>query len=116
MKSYSNYVNNYGTALQTLNDVSKTKPFKRFIQSPRVKKHLNRQDLRSLLVAPVQRIPRYVLLLQDFVNNTCKDHPDYADLSLALDGIKKIAETVNAAKERHENIGKVISRIFFIFF
>jgi hypothetical protein len=37
-------------------------------------------DLASFLIMPVQRIPRYNLLLTDMMRNTWVDHPDYASL------------------------------------
>jgi len=56
---------------------------------------------------PVQRIPRYVLLLTEMVRKTPKDHPDYKDLEAALSKIQEVAETMNASKRDAENIHKI---------
>ena len=32
------------------------------------------------LITPVQRIPRYILLLKDIIKKTPEDHPDYPQL------------------------------------
>lgn len=52
--------------------------------------------LRSLLIMPVQRIPRYNLLLQELLKETPDSHPDFANLTDALDSMRKVAEHVRA--------------------
>lgn len=37
-------------------------------------------DLESLLILPVQRIPRYIMLLKDLYRHTPPAHPDYEHL------------------------------------
>ena len=37
--------------------------------------------LLSYLILPVQRIPRYNMLLRDMLHQTKEDHPDYENLS-----------------------------------
>lgn len=34
-------------------------------------------DVQGALLEPVQRIPRYKLLLSDYLKRTPEDHPDY---------------------------------------
>ncbi len=36
---------------------------------------------------PIQRLPRYVMLLQDLLAHTPNTHIDYTELSKALDGV-----------------------------
>ena len=45
---------------------------------------------------PVQRIPRYSMLLQDMVKNTWSHHGDYAALSQALKTILELASYVHS--------------------
>jgi hypothetical protein len=42
-----------------------------------------RQPLESYLILPVQRIPRYQMLLSDLVKHTSPEHPDYHNLLTA---------------------------------
>ncbi|CAD8078331.1 unnamed protein product [Paramecium sonneborni] len=37
-------------------------------------------DLNSFLVKPIQRLPKYALLIKDLVKHTWKSHPDYQNL------------------------------------
>lgn len=46
---------------------------------------------------PVQRIPRYVLLLEDLMKHTPADHSDMHHLQIALKTVQEIAITVNEA-------------------
>ena len=59
------YVNNYHTSVATLARLKKQKSFASFVAKCR--KTIRDQiilDLDDLLITPVQRIPRYVMLLQ----------------------------------------------------
>lgn len=46
------------------------------------------------LVLPIQRIPRYILLLQEMLKYTPKLHPDHSILEQALQKMKTIANYV----------------------
>jgi hypothetical protein len=51
--------------------------------------------VEALLVNPVQRIPRYPLLLRDLLKYTSENHWDYEALSGACDGIKKLNQEID---------------------
>lgn len=57
--------------------------------------------LNSLLLEPVQRVPRYELLLKDLLKHTTEDHPDYTNLQNAVILIQEVNNNCN------ENIGRV---------
>jgi hypothetical protein len=42
-------------------------------------------NLDDFLVKPVQRLPKYVLLLKDLFKHTEVDHPDYSLIKETLD-------------------------------
>jgi len=65
-------------------------------------------DLNSFLIIPVQRVPRYVMLLTEFINNTDKSHPDYEDLSDSLNLMKNVADQINKSMKENENKLKCI--------
>jgi len=58
-------------------------------------------ELDSYLILPIQRIPRYVLLLQELVKHTWKDHADYQKLCEAWDKMQKTANYMNEKKKRN---------------
>jgi FYVE/RhoGEF/PH domain-containing protein 5/6 len=54
-------------------------------------------DLASFLVAPVQRVPRYRLLLEELAKRTAESHGDRADLDAALALVSEAAGHNNNA-------------------
>lgn len=58
---------------------------------------------------PVQRIPRYSLLLQDLLNHTWRDHPDYTNIEKALEATKKVATHVNSSISKANNMQMIAS-------
>ena len=63
-------------------------------QTQQAQPECHRLDLRSLLIMPVQRIPRYNLLLGELLKETPNTHPDHADLTTAVAAMKQVAEHV----------------------
>ena len=47
------------------------------------KERMLNSKLRDLLIMPVQRLPRYVMLLHELNSKTKADHPDAKDLANA---------------------------------
>ncbi|CAD8124183.1 unnamed protein product [Paramecium sonneborni] len=41
-------------------------------------------NLESYLIKPVQRLPKYVLLIKDLIKHTWQSHPDYEQLQISL--------------------------------
>ncbi|XP_073246114.1 intersectin-2-like isoform X3 [Porites lutea] len=69
------------------------------------------QTLDSLLLMPIQRVPRYQLILKELVKRTSKDHPDYDNLTEALSKAQKTAEALNEHIRQIENETKVVEVI-----
>mgnify|MGYP001035076378 CR=1 FL=1 len=51
---------------------------------------------------PVQRIPRYILLLTDYLKSTPADNQDSVDVKKALTIVKDVATKLNQNKREHE--------------
>jgi hypothetical protein len=50
----------------------------------------------SLLIQPIQRIPRYVMLLHEMVKSSWEEHPDFENLKKAQELMQQVALDVNA--------------------
>lgn len=108
LKIYSQYCSNYNEAMRILSECKKQSKFKKFLEELKKKCHdIEHRGLEDYLIRPVQRIPRYYLLLQDLVKHTSKDHPDYANLFSAAQKVQAVAEYMNIKKREAENIMKV---------
>ena len=61
------------------------------------------------MILPIQRIPRYELLIKDLLKNTWKSHPDYSGLQEALANVKDAAVKLNRAKAFSESRKKIMT-------
>lgn len=108
MKLYIDYVNNYGNTIKLINEYEKTNDnFKRFLQTNMEDVDCQLRGLTDFLIMPIQRVPRYVLLLQQLKGKTEPNHSDYNDITNALSTIESIASYINNQKKDYENKEKV---------
>lgn len=109
LKAYSSYINCNSAAGECLREAEKNNSkFKSFLNTPKKRRAMKRKDISDYHIAPVQRLPRYVLLLNELLKSTPSDHADYSDLQQALEGIRTIADTVNASKRHYENKERLV--------
>ncbi|KAN0034796.1 hypothetical protein ACTFIV_001328 [Dictyostelium citrinum] len=107
LKVYTSYVQNYNTALETLEELKKKdKQFIQVLNEQKESQQINGKDITSFLIQPVQRVPRYYLLLTDLVKHTWEDHPDLKPLVGAAEKIKDVAAFLNERKREGENFQK----------
>lgn len=107
-------MNNYDNAIATYARLMKeNKKFESYISKCREHPEIN-HDLPSYLITPIQRIPRYILLLNELIKNTYKTHKDRKNLLLAYHSIKEVADHVNTQKRLSEGIHKLeeIEKLF----
>ncbi|GAM28426.1 hypothetical protein SAMD00019534_116020 [Acytostelium subglobosum LB1] len=78
-----------------------------FLEKARADPQCNGQDLSSLLIMPVQRLPRYVLLLNELLKNTPPGHRNVKILEFCINGIKSVTQFINEAKRDDENLSKM---------
>lgn len=106
LKAYTQYLKHYKELSSILAKHKKKSEFKKMLES------LPTAECRSLglkdyLIMPVQRIPRYSLLLRDLLNNTWADHIDYEDLRDAVEKVRSVAQYVEDFQEESYNVAKV---------
>jgi len=106
LKLYYHYVNNYGKALRVFKAGYKIKEFRKFVDNLDYSPKLNGLCFESLQILPVQRIPRYVLLIETMLNNTPSDHSDKVLLKQCLDQLKELADDLNKEKMKSDNYEK----------
>ncbi|XP_042545803.1 rho guanine nucleotide exchange factor 10 isoform X3 [Dipodomys spectabilis] len=98
LDAYSEYVNNFSTAVSILKKTCATKPaFLEFLKQSQ-ECSPDRATLYSLMMKPIQRFPQIILLLQDMLKNTSKGHPDRLPLQMALTELETLAEKLNERK------------------
>ena len=103
---YSNYMNNYNFKIDCLDrNFAKNKKFLEF--SNKAREYCKGQTLSSMIILPIQRLPRYKLLLTEILKNTETDHKDYKKLNEALENLTKITHTLNEKIREYESRVKV---------
>ena len=60
--------------------------------------------LDSLLIEPIQRLPRYKLILTEIVKYTEQNHKDYNNLKQALDSVLETTTLINERMKEFEGI------------
>ena len=93
---YSMYVANHASANELLGTLVDTNSgFAQWMQSEEVLSNAGGQSLQSFLIMPVQRVPRYELLLSTLLKHTPEHLPDHADLLQAQRVVKEAASAIN---------------------
>jgi hypothetical protein len=102
LKIYTQYINNYNKSMHIFQDAMKHKHFKKFITEASVGNELD--NWPSYCIQPVQRIPKYLLILSELLKYTTEDHPDFNDLKSAYDALTTTANEINTHKRDAENL------------
>ncbi|AWO99116.1 putative rho guanine nucleotide exchange factor 17 [Scophthalmus maximus] len=111
---YSAYIDNFLNAKDAVRIAKEAKPaFHKFLEQ-NMRENKEKQALGDLMIKPVQRIPRYELLVKDLLKHTAEDHPDHPFLLDAQRDIKRLAEKINKGRrsaEEAEKEARVIQEI-----
>ncbi|KAK7160583.1 hypothetical protein R3I93_008284 [Phoxinus phoxinus] len=103
---YSAYIDNFMNAKDAVRIAKEAKPaFLKFLEQS-MRENKEKQALGDLMIKPVQRIPRYELLVKDLLKHTPEDHPDYLFLLEAQKNIKRLAERINKGRRSAEELEK----------
>jgi len=109
LKFYSTYANDFESAVKLVEEwIEKHKGFRTLISNQESRPEVA-QKLNALLITPVQRIPRYKLLLDDIIKNTPRFHPDKTNLEAARTQIDAIAWHINDQIREHDNNQLLVS-------
>eukprot|EP00164_Ancoracysta_twista_P004319 GFYU01005818.1.p1 GENE.GFYU01005818.1~~GFYU01005818.1.p1 ORF type:complete len:805 (-),score=202.28 GFYU01005818.1:184-2598(-) len=108
LKVYKSYARGYGAGSERLKEL--TTKDKKFIKwCAEHSSHINAAvDLMGLLITPIQRVPRYQLLLRDLDKHTWYSHPDKWNLEDSLAKITEVAKDINEDVRRTEEMTRVM--------
>lgn len=101
-KVYSDYLKNHDAANHKLAALQKNEKVQIWLKECRAYAHdlTTAWDLDSLLVKPVQRVLKYPLLLDQLLEVTPENHPDFTKLDFASREMKGITVRINEMKKR----------------
>ncbi|XP_077369884.1 epithelial cell-transforming sequence 2 oncogene-like isoform X2 [Festucalex cinctus] len=103
LRVYTNYLNNYTTALSTVDKCRDAKPaFRAFLKRTDRTLATHMLSLQELLLCPVWRIQEYGTLLQALTLHTHASHPDHAHVSSALNTLQRYSHFIQMLKRNCE--------------
>lgn len=108
-KVYGDYLKNHDAANEKLQALQKNPKVQIWLKECRAYAHdlTSAWDLDSLLVKPVQRILKYPLLLDQLLEVTPENHPDFVKLDVAAREMKGIPMRINEMKKRADLMEQV---------
>eukprot|EP00462_Mataza_sp_D1_P018341 CAMPEP_0175129318 /NCGR_PEP_ID=MMETSP0087-20121206/5403_1 /TAXON_ID=136419 /ORGANISM="Unknown Unknown, Strain D1" /LENGTH=989 /DNA_ID=CAMNT_0016411449 /DNA_START=1 /DNA_END=2967 /DNA_ORIENTATION=- len=92
---YQTYAKFHSEAINLMKKLMKNSKFFAFHEEKRNDPLAKGLGLSSLLVTPIQRVPRYLMLLKEIISTTSSDHPDYNNLLAAQTQIQAAAANIN---------------------
>nr|XP_020659482.1 FYVE, RhoGEF and PH domain-containing protein 3 isoform X3 [Pogona vitticeps] len=109
LKMYGEYVKNFDRAMDLVNTwMQRSSPFKDIIQNVQKQEICGNLTLQHHMLEPVQRIPRYELLLKDYLKKLPGESPDRKDAEKSLELISTAANHSNAAIRKMEKMHKLL--------
>eukprot|EP00698_Gefionella_okellyi_P001171 TRINITY_DN11086_c0_g1_i2.p1 TRINITY_DN11086_c0_g1~~TRINITY_DN11086_c0_g1_i2.p1 ORF type:complete len:1784 (-),score=423.23 TRINITY_DN11086_c0_g1_i2:68-5419(-) len=107
-EKYTAYVNTYNERLSVLGAALNKPVFKEHVHALEASPRCGGLSLYSFLITPVQRIPRYQLLLQDVLKCTPESHKDHALVKEALARVAAVGSLINESKRDADNYQQVL--------
>mmetsp|Transcript_30170 Transcript_30170/g.33711 ORF Transcript_30170/g.33711 Transcript_30170/m.33711 type:complete len:807 (-) Transcript_30170:131-2551(-) len=103
MKLYFRYIKAYLKGVTILKEArDKNSKLHDFLKEAKIKCDLH--DLENFLILPVQRLPRYEMLLDTLIKHTNESHVDYDNLTQALESVKQVNQTINERNARADRL------------
>ncbi|XP_019481226.1 PREDICTED: FYVE, RhoGEF and PH domain-containing protein 4 isoform X1 [Hipposideros armiger] len=109
LKMYGEYVKGFDNAMELVKNMTERIPqFKSVVEEIQKQKICGSLTLQHHMLEPVQRIPRYEMLLKDYLRKLPPDSPDWNDAKKSLEIISTAASHSNSAIRKMENLKKLL--------
>lgn len=105
LKAYTQYVTHYQPTLRLLRARKDDTLLQNTLKNLIVKE-CRGKGLKDFLIMPIQRIPRYNMMLIDLVKKTSPDHCDYENLVEASEKIEAVCEHIEEMSDHAEKMEK----------
>ncbi|XP_028635478.1 FYVE, RhoGEF and PH domain-containing protein 4 isoform X1 [Grammomys surdaster] len=109
LKMYGEYVKGFDNAVELVKNMTERVPqFKSVTEEIQKQKICGSLTLQHHMLEPIQRIPRYEMLLKDYLKKLSPDSPDWNDAKKSLEIISTAASHSNSAIRKMENLKKLL--------
>ncbi|XP_058480031.1 FYVE, RhoGEF and PH domain-containing protein 4-like isoform X1 [Solea solea] len=104
LRMYADYVRNFDQAMELVRTwTERSSTFRNVIQEIQSQEACGSLTLQHHMLEPVQRVPRYEMLLRDYLKKLPKENPDYELAHKSLETISMAATHSNSAIHKAEN-------------
>ena len=88
---YFEYFSHYEKSQKKIEELKKSNhEFANFLLELQKNKYTNNKSIEDYMIKPIQRLPKYVLLLKDLLRYTSPDHLDYRGIEKAITDISSV--------------------------
>uniref|UniRef100_A0A8B9KMR0 FYVE, RhoGEF and PH domain containing 4b n=1 Tax=Astyanax mexicanus TaxID=7994 RepID=A0A8B9KMR0_ASTMX len=109
LRMYAEYVKNFDKAMELLKQwTERSAQFSAVIQEIQRQEICGSLTLQHHMLEPVQRVPRYELLLKDYLKRLPQEAPDRSQAEKSLQTISMAATHSNTAIQKMENLKKLL--------
>ena len=110
LKHYTNYIKDFEKISRYFDQLYQKCPnFSRAVREFEAKKKCNHLGLKAFMLKPVQRMPQYSLLLEDYLKQLDEDHVDYDDTIKAIAVVRGVAEHANEAIRLQVSVEQLVA-------
>ncbi|XP_068971844.1 FYVE, RhoGEF and PH domain-containing protein 4-like [Bombus flavifrons] len=109
LKMYTEYVKNFDYAMNLIQTLQiKVARFAAIIDEIQKLDECAKLSLPHHMLSPIQRLPRYELLLKDYLRNLTEENADYKDTKKALELVSTAANHTNDAMKKIDKFKKLL--------
>ncbi|KAK3102316.1 hypothetical protein FSP39_010422, partial [Pinctada imbricata] len=109
LKMYSEYVKNFDHSMDLINLwMDKSSKFSHLIKEIQSSPECGCLTLQHHMLEPIQRVPRYEMLLKDYIKHLDDDSADLNDAKAALEMVTQAAQHSNEAMKKIEKFQKLL--------
>lgn len=109
LKMYTEYVKNFDYAMNLISTLQqKVSRFAAIVSEIQKLDECAKLSLSHHMLSPIQRLPRYELLLKDYLKNLTTDSEDYEDTKKALELVSTAANHTNEAMKKIDKFKKLL--------
>lgn len=110
LKHYSTYIREFESMQQQYNENLKKYPqFAERVRQFEASERCAKLTIQHHILKPIQRIPQYRLMLQQYLHNLKPDDVDYEDTVNALEVVSRVAEHANQSMSEGVNFAKLLA-------
>lgn len=109
LRMYADYISNFDRAIELVRTwTERSSAFRNIIHDIQSQEICGNLTLQHHMLEPVQRVPRYEMLLKDYLKKLPEDDPDYDLANKSLEAISMAATHSNSAIHKAENLKRLL--------